>query len=226
MDDGIGRVLALLLGGDVALYRIVGRSLFITGSAVLLAGAVALPVGYLLAHARFPGRNAAVTVIHTLTAVPTVVVGLLLFGLLSRSGPLGGLEWLYTPYALIAGQAVLAFPIVATLTRTAIASLDERVLVTARSLGAGPVRAGFTLMAEARLAVAAAVITGFGRVVGEVGCAMMVGGNIEGYTRTMSTAIALESGRGEFAFGVGLGLVLVSVALVVNLILQRVQGRV
>ncbi len=226
MDDGIGRVLALLLGGDVTLYRIVGRSLFITGSAVLLAGAVALPVGYLLAHARFPGRNAAVTVIHTLTAVPTVVVGLLLFGLLSRSGPLGGLEWLYTPYALIAGQAVLAFPIVATLTRTAIASLDERVLVTARSLGAGPVRAGFTLMSEARLAVAAAVITGFGRVVGEVGCAMMVGGNIEGYTRTMSTAIALESGRGEFAFGVGLGLVLVSVALVVNLILQQVQGKV
>jgi tungstate transport system permease protein len=225
MTDGVLHAFELIFSGDPALYRVVARSLMVTLCAVVIAGALALPFGYLLVHGRFAGRGALVTIIHTLTAVPTVVVGLVLFSLLSRSGPLGELGWLYTPTALVLGQALLAFPIIATLVRAALASMDVRVLETARALGAGRFRAGLTQMSEGRLAVTAALVTGFGRVVGEVGCAMMVGGNIEGYTRTMSTAIALESGRGEFAFGLGLGLVLLLLALLVNMALQGMQGR-
>ncbi len=225
MSDGILRALGLVLSGDGALYAIVGRSLGITLCAILIATLLALPLGYLLAHTRFAGQRLCITLLQTLTSVPTVVVGLLLFGLLARQGPLGALGWLYTPKVLITGQALLAFPIIVTLTRAAFASQDVRVRETAKLLGAGRWHTGWTVMREARLALAAGVTTGFGRIVGEVGCAMMVGGNIEGYTRTMSTAIALESGRGEFAFGVGLGLVLLSVALVVNLGLQRLEGR-
>jgi len=225
MEHGVLRAVFLVLSGDAQLYRIVGRSLLVTISAVTIAGALALPFAYLLVHGRFVGRRALTITVHTLTGVPTVVVGLVLFGLLSRAGPLGMLDWLFTPVALVLGQTVLAFPIIATLTRSALASVDPRVIETARTLGAGPLRAGWTQVSEGRLAVTAAVITGFGRVVGEVGCAMMVGGNIAGYTRTMSTAIALESGRGEFAFGLGLGLVLLLAALLVNVVLQWVQAR-
>ncbi len=219
------RALSLAFSGDPELYRIVGLSLSVTLSAVTVAALLALPFAYLLVHGRFAGRRALITTIHTLTAVPTVVVGLVLFGLLSRQGMLGGLGWLYTPAALVLGQTVLAFPIIATLTRSALASVDDRVFETARTLGASPLRAGLTQLSEGRLAVTAAVVTGFGRVVGEVGCTMMVGGNIADYTRTMSTAIALESGRGDFAFGLGLGLVLLVIALLVNLALQWVQAR-
>lgn len=226
MDEGLGRALTLVATGDPALYRIVARSLAVTLSAVGVAVLVALPLGYLLAHGRFAGRAALVTLARTLTAVPTVVVGLLLFGLLSRQGPLGGLGLLFTPAALVLGQALLALPIVTALTHSAVRSLDPRVADTARALGAGAAVAAITELREGRIAVAAAVVTAFGRVVGEVGCAMIVGGNIEGYTRTMSTAIALEGGRGEFAFGVGLGLVLLAVALAVNLGLQWLQERV
>ncbi|MDH4230071.1 MAG: ABC transporter permease [Nitrospirota bacterium] len=224
MNGVFSAALDLLVTGDADVYAIVFRSLAVSACAILLAGSVALPTGYLLAHGRFAGRNLCITLIHTLTAVPTVVVGLLLFGLLSRQGALGGMGWLYTPAALVLGQSLLAFPLVATLTHSALSALDRRVIETARSLGAGPVRAGFTLLVEGRVALSAAVIAAFGRIVGEVGCALMVGGNIAGYTRTMSTAIALESGRGEFALSLALALVLLTVAMGINAGLRRVQG--
>lgn len=158
-------------------------------------------------------------------AVPTVLVGLLVYMLISRRGPLGGLELLFTPSAIVLGGTLLAGPIVATLVMNAVEGADRRILPTLMTLGAGPVRTGLKYLAEIRLGIAAALVAGFGRVLSEVGVAMMLGGNIRGYTRTMTTAIALETGKGEFATGVGLGLILMTIALLVNvlfnLILQR-----
>jgi len=158
-------------------------------------------------------------------ALPTVVVGLLLFGLLSRQGPLGPLGLLFTPLAMIAGQTVLAAPIVANLVLAAVTGADQRIINTALTLGASRLQAAIQLLREIRFGVMAAVIAGFGRVIAEVGVAMMLGGNIRNSTRTMTTAIALETSKGEFAFGLALGIILLSVALIVNLFLNALQQR-
>ena len=158
-------------------------------------------------------------------AVPTVVVGLFVYGFLSRQGPLGALGLLFTPTAIVIGGTLLASPIVANYTLASVQGADPRILPTARTLGAGRFRAAATLVAEIRFGVFAAVIAGFGRVVAEVGVAMMLGGNIRGYTRTMTTAIALETSKGEFSFGMALGIVLMTVALIVNLFLSLLQRR-
>jgi len=158
-------------------------------------------------------------------AMPTVVVGLLLFGLLSRQGPLGPLGLLFTPLAMIAGQTVLATPIVANLVLSAVTGADRRIINTALTLGATQLQAATQLLREIRFGVMAAVIAGFGRVIAEVGVAMMLGGNIRNSTRTMTTAIALETSKGEFAFGLALGMLLLSVALIVNLFLNVLQQR-
>ncbi len=156
-------------------------------------------------------------------ALPTVVVGLLLFGLFSRQGPLGPLGLLFTPLAMIAGQTVLATPIVANLVLSAVSSADKRIINTALTLGASYLQAARQLLREIRFGVMAAVIAGFGRVVAEVGVAMMLGGNIRNSTRTMTTAIALETSKGDFAFGMALGLILLGVALLVNMALNILQ---
>ncbi|MDH3998971.1 MAG: ABC transporter permease, partial [Desulfuromonadales bacterium] len=156
---------------------------------------------------------------------PTVVIGLLLFGLLSRQGPLGGWGILYTPLAMIIGQTVLATPIVANYTLAVINTADSRIIPTTRTLGAGPVQSAWLLLKEVRFGVMAAVIAGFGRVIAEVGVAMMLGGNIRGATRTMTTAIALETSKGEFTFALALGIFLMAVALLVNLFLNLLQHR-
>jgi tungstate transport system permease protein len=154
-----------------------------------------------------------------------VVIGLVLYGLLSRQGPLGAWGLLFTPAAMIVGQTVLAAPIVANYTLAAVAGADPRIMTTALTLGAGRFRAVWQLLLEIRFGIIAAVVAGFGRVIAEVGVAMMLGGNIRGYTRTMTTAIALETSKGEFAFGLALGIVLMAVALVVNLFLNLLQQR-
>lgn len=202
-----------------------GTSLYTSLTAILLAGALGVPTGAAVGLGRFTGRRAVLTVLNTLMALPTVVVGLVLFGLFSRQGPLGTLGLLFTPYAMIAGQVVLATPIVANYTVAAVAGADPRILPTALTLGAGRLRGTWQLLQEVRFGIMAAVIAGFGRVIAEVGVAMMLGGNIRGYTRTMTTAIALETSKGEFAFGLALGIVLMSVALVVNLFLHLLQQR-
>ena len=166
-----------------------------------------------------------VTLLNTLMALPTVVVGLLLFGLLSRQGPLGDWGLLFTPVAMILGQMVLATPIVANYVHAAVVGADARILPTLRSLGASPWQAARQLLREVRFGIMAAVIAGFGRVIAEVGVAMMLGGNIRGTTRTMTTTIALETSKGEFVFGLSLGLILMTVALLVNLGLQFLQQR-
>ena len=199
--------------------EILGVSLRVSLTATVLAALASVPLGLVLALKRFPGRRVLVTVSHTLMALPTVVVGLLLYGLLSRSGPLGFLGLLYTPWAMIAGQFVLALPIITSLTYSAVVGVDPRVSCTALTLGARPWQAALTVLSEARFALLAAVAAGFGRVVTEVGAAIMLGGNIKGFTRTMTTAITLETAKGEFSLGITLGLILLAVALGVNLLI-------
>jgi tungstate transport system permease protein len=166
-----------------------------------------------------------IVLIQTLLALPTVVIGLLLYMLLSRQGPFGGMHLLFTQEAMIVGQAVLAFPILAALTLSAVQGADRRAVETARTLGAGRLRETVTMLLEVRFAVMAAMISGFGRVISEIGCAMMVGGNIAGVTRNITTAIALETSKGEFVQGIALGIVLVLIALAINFGLALMQGR-
>lgn len=215
----------LLLGGDAVLWEIIWISLRVSFLALAAAAIPAVACGFLLATLAFPGRRVIVVFLQTLLALPTVVVGLLLYLMLSRVGPLGGWHWLFTQQAMILGEAMLAFPILAAMTLTAVQGLDPRTAETARTLGASPMRAALTILIEARFAVMAAVAAGFGRVISEIGCAMMVGGNIAGVTRNITTAIALETSKGEFAQGIALGTVLVALALVVNFLLAWLQGK-
>jgi len=196
--------------------EILGVSLRVSLCAIALATLVSVPAGFLLAASSFRGKRVLVTVINTLMALPTVVVGLLVYLLLSRAGPLGSLGLLYTPTAMIVGQFILALPIVTAITYAAVSSVDARVRKTAESLGASWLQASWMVLREGRLGITAAVIAGFGRVITEVGSAIMVGGNIRGYTRTMTTAITLETAKGNFILGLTLGLILLAVALSLN----------
>jgi len=214
-DSGIG----------LEIFEIMGVSLRVSLCATALATLVSVPAGFALAVASFRGKRGLVTVINTLMALPTVVVGLLVYILLSRSGPLGFLGILYTPTAIIVGQFILALPIITALTYTAVSSVDERVRKTAESLGASPLQASWTVLAEGRLGIIAAVFAGFGRVIAEVGSAIMVGGNIRGYTRTMTTTITLETAKGNFVLGLTLGLILLVVALSINMLVVKYLGR-
>jgi len=214
-DSGIG----------LEVFEIMGVSLRVSLSATALATLVSVPAGFCLALSSFRGKRALVTVVNTLMALPTVVVGLLVYILLSRSGPLGSLGILYTPTAMIVGQFILALPIITALTYAAVGSVDERVRKTAESLGASPLQAAWMVLREGRLGIIAAIIAGFGRVIAEVGSAIMVGGNIRGFTRTMTTAITLETAKGNFVLGLTLGLILLVVALSINMIVLSFLGR-
>jgi tungstate transport system permease protein len=223
--ESLRAALQLILSLDPEVVGAVWTSLYTSMAGILLAALVGIPAGTLIGVGRFTGRRAVLTLLNTLMALPTVVVGLVIYGFLSRQGPLGPLGLLFTPVAMIIGQTVLAAPIVANYTVAAVAGADPRIMTTALTLGAGHLRAAWQLLLEVRFGVMAAVVAGFGRVIAEVGVAMMLGGNIRGYTRTMTTAIALETSKGEFAFGLALGLVLMTVALVVNLFLNLLQQR-
>lgn len=215
----------LLFSGDPALWGIVGVSLKVSLAALILAGPVAVAAGFMLAHLAFPGRRLLVVLVQAFQSFPTVVVGLLLYLLLSRQGPLGALHLLFTQPAMILGQMVIAFPVLAAYTLTAVQGADPRAYESAVSLGAGRLRAAVTTLWEVRFGVMAAVFTGFGRVISEIGCSLMVGGNIAGLTRNIPTAIALETSKGEFAQGVALGIVLIVLALAVNVALAAAQGQ-
>jgi len=217
--------LSLICSLDREVFNAVGTSLTVSLWAILLASLAGIPAGIAVAVGTFPGRRLVITLLNTLMALPTVVVGLVLYGLLSRQGPLGAMALLFTPKAMIIGQTVLAMPIVANYTLSTVAGADPRILPTAMTLGAGPLQGLARLILEARFGIMAAVIAGFGRVIAEVGAAMMLGGNIQGYTRTMTTAIALETSKGEFAFGLALGIILMTVALVANLFLNILQQK-
>jgi len=215
----------LIFAFDREVQNTVWTSLYTSSVAIVLAAIFGIPIGVWLGLSRFRGRRLLVTLLNTLMALPTVVVGLVLFGVFSRQGPLGSLGLLFTPLAMIAGQMVLATPIVANYVLAAVKGSDGRIINTALTLGATHFQANLQLLKEIRFGVMAAVIAGFGRVIAEVGVAMMLGGNIRNSTRTMTTAIALETSKGEFAFGLALGIVLLAVALVVNLFLNLLQQR-
>ncbi len=223
--DASREALLLLVSGDPSLWTIVGISFSVSLKAILLTAPVALVIAFLLAHTRFPGRRALITLFQTLLAFPAVVVGLTLYLLLSRSGPFGDLRLLFTQTAMVIGQMVLCFPILVAMGHAAIQAADRRAWETAITLGARPGRAMLTLMHEVRFGLVAAVIAGFGRIIAEVGCSLMVGGNILNHTRNITTAIALETTKGQFAEGIALGLVLLVLALLLNFALMLLQGK-
>jgi tungstate transport system permease protein len=225
LAEGFRRALALLVAGDAEVYGIALLTLKVAVVATIVACGVGLPLGYVLATRRFWGRRAALTVVNTALAFPTVVVGLLLYSLLSRRGPLGGLGWLYTWQAIVVGDVLLALPIAAALSAAAVQGVDPRIRRTAETLGAGRWRTAWTVGREARFALAAVITAAFGQVVAEIGAAMIVGGNIRGSTRTLTTAVALYTSQGDFGLALALGLVLLMMALVVNVALQVLQGR-
>lgn len=221
--DSFSAAVDLITAFDPALYQVVFNSVSISLFAALIAGAVAIPAGIIMALNQFTGKQIIQHVLNTLMAMPTVLIGLLLYGLLSRLGPLGHLELLYTPAAIVIAEAILIFPIMMNLAIAAVTTADPRLVPTLISLGAKPFALAVQVAKQTRFIMLAAIITGFGRAIGEVGAAMMVGGNIEGYTRTMTTAIALETSKGEFEVGLALGLLLLIIAFFVNFILSLLQ---
>ena len=221
--EGIKNAIFLIFSGDPEVYRIVFLSLWVATTSAIFAALLGIPLAFFVAQKKFRGREALMTVLNTLMAMPTVVIGLMLYSLISRKGPLGFMELLFTPSAMVIGDIILAFPIITALTIAAVSSMDQRVKMTAQTLGAGRLQVMWTMMMEVRVPMMAAVINGFGRVIAEVGCAMMVGGNIRDYTRTMTTAIALETSKGEFGFALAQGFFLLTVALLVNIILRYLQ---
>jgi tungstate transport system permease protein len=218
------RAVHLLLSGDAEVLGVTLLTLKVAILATTIACALGIPAGFLLATRPFWGRRAALTVVNTALAFPTVVVGLVLIGLLSRHGPLGGLGLLYTWQAIVIGDVLLALPIAAALSAAAVQGVDPRVRRTAETLGASRWRTAWTVAREARFGLAAVVTAAFGQCVAEVGAALMVGGNIRGQTRTLTTAVALHAAQGDFGLALALGLLLVVLALVVNVALQVLQG--
>lgn len=208
--------LGMILSGDPELVQIVLLSLRVSLTAVVLAAVLGLPLGAALAVFRFPGRRVLVVLLNALMGLPPVVVGLVVYVVLSRSGPLGFLGWLFTPGAMILAQAVLITPLIAAVARQSMAELWAEYADELRSLGVGPWRTIGTLLWDGRFGLLTSVLAGFGRAAAEVGAVIMVGGNIAHVTRTMTTAIALETAKGELALAMGLGILLMTISLVIN----------
>ena len=210
---------------DPEVMEIAGRSLMISVTATVLASLICLPLASLIHFNRFPGKRIVINIIQTLFSMPTVVVGLFVFVLFSRAGLLGGTNLLFTPTVMVIGQMVLIIPILLGLIISALSGTDKAIVDTAVSLGASGTKVALTVIREARYAVVGAVIMGFGRAISEVGLAIMVGGNIRGFTRVLTTAISLETAKGELELSIALGIILISIALIVNVALNRVQQR-
>jgi tungstate transport system permease protein len=223
--DSFLSALLLLWSLDPELVEVVSVSLKVSSTSTLIASMVGVPAGFLIAFREFPGKRLLITVLNTLLALPTVVVGLFVYAFISRRGILGVLDLLYTQKAMIIGQVILIIPIVTVFTISAVSRIDERYRKTALTLGANPVQTAWVIVREARFAIMAAVIAAFGRVIAEVGISMMLGGNAKGFTRTMTTAMALEYDKGEFILGVALGIVLLTVSFGLNIFFHYIQGR-
>ncbi len=215
--------LKLILTFDYEVMNCTLVSLKVSCIAVFFATTIGLPLGLLIALNQFIGKRTIITILNTLMALPTVVVGLLVFAFISRQGPLGVLGLLFTPTAMVVGQFILATPIITALSISAVQGVDPKIRLTALALGARSFQVVIPIIVEARFAIMAAIIAGFGRIIGEVGSAMMLGGNIKGFTRSITTAIALETSKGEFSLGLALGIILISVALSINILLRTLQ---
>lgn len=214
--SGDTSALTLILSGDPGLYRIIGLSLIVSLSAVFCAAIIGIPLGALIALTRFRGRDGAIVVLNALMGLPPVVVGLAVYLALSRSGPLGSFGILFTPQAMIIAQTVLVTPIIAALTRQTVEDLWLEYREELAAMDIGPAARIGTLVWDARFSLMTALLAGFGRAAAEVGAIIIVGGNIDGFTRTMTTAIALETSKGDLPLAIGLGAVLIAIVVIVN----------
>jgi tungstate transport system permease protein len=225
LQHGVAEAFRLLVTGDPQLYQIIARTLAISTAATALAMFVGIPAGYSLARGRFPGRTMLLSAVNTGMGMPPVVVGLLVWLLLTRSGPLGSLGLIYTKQAMVLAQFVIATPLVVGFTAASIQSLPLELPDLLYTLGAGRLRRLWIIAGEAQLGLLAAVMAGFGAVISEVGASMTVGGNLRGSTRVLTTAIVTETGRGNLAVALALGLLLLALAFGVNVLLTVIQQR-
>ena len=223
--DSTREAFTLLITGDPALWTIISISFSVSLRAVLISAPPAFVLAFALANARFRGRRTLISTFNTLLALPAVVVGLTVYMLLSRNGPLGDLKLLFTQTGMVIGQIILCFPLLVAISHSALQAADRRAWETAVTLGARPWQAMLTVMYEVRYGLIAALIAAFGRVIAEVGASMMIGGNILNYTRNITTAIALETSKGAFAQGIALGIILLLAALLLNISLTAMQGK-
>jgi tungstate transport system permease protein len=222
--DGITQAFQLIITLNPELLEVTALSLYISLSATVIATLIAIPAGGLIHFRQFAGKRVLITIIQTLYSVPTVIIGLLVFLLISRSGPMGFFGLLFTPTGMILGQTILILPIMTGLVITALSGVDRNIRDTLVSLGATEFQSIAQIVQEARFAILGAVILGFGRAISEVGVAMMIGGNIRGETRVLTTSIALETGMGNFGLSIALGIVLLGIALIVVLIMNLITS--
>jgi len=223
--EGFRKALFLILNLDPELLKIIFLSLKVSGLALVISTAVGLSLSTLLSFKKIPLRGMIISLMNTFMGLPPVVVGLFVYLILSRSGPLGFMGLLYTPSAMVTAQTILAFPIVASLCHSAIISVDPIIKQSSMTLGATPLQMTVTIMREARYGIMSGIIAALGRVMAEVGAILIVGGNIAGYTRVMTTTIALETDKGNFELALALGIILLTLSLIINIILYRIQRR-
>ena len=223
--DSLISALYLVGSLDAEMISIVLVSLKISTTSTMIASVMGIPIGFLIAFNSFPGKRLVTTILNTLLALPTVVIGLFVYSFIARKGLFGSLGLLYTQMAIVIGQTLLILPIVATFTIAAISRIDARYRKTALTLGASGFQTAVAIFKEARFGIIAAVIAAFGRVIAEVGISMMLGGNARGFTRTMTTAMALEYDKGEFTLAIALGIILLVVSFGINLLFHSLQGR-
>jgi len=223
--EGFIKAIHLIVTLDLEVMEITGRSLAISATSCTIATLLSIPLGGLIHFSSFPGKRILVSVIQTFFSLPTVLVGLFVFVLFSRAGPIGGLGLMFTPVVMVIGQVILVTPLILGLIISALRGVDEGVTETAISLGANRFQASALTLREARYAVLTAVTMGFGRVISEVGLALMVGGNISGFTRTLTAAISLETSKGDIELALALGIILLFIALLINVALNRLQQR-
>ena len=223
--SGLTHAVELIIFGDAGLREIVLLSFQVSGIALVLAALVGLPIGAWLGLCRFRGQGLALALIYTGMGLPPVVVGLFVYLILSRQGPLGYLNWLFTAHAMVVAQAIIAAPLIAGFAMAAIGGVDPELRRQLTSLGATPSQSMIAVMREARAGVVVALVAGFGGIISEVGAVMLVGGNIEGATRVLTTAIVLETRQGQFDHAIALGIILLALSFAINLVVLLLQGR-
>lgn len=228
MDEltrGLIQAVQLILAGDPGLFEIIFLSLRVTGTALVISTVIGLPIGAVLGLSRLRARGLVTAFLYTGMGLPPVVVGLFVYLMLSRSGPFGVLGWLFTPTAMVVAEVIISFPLVAGLTMTSVQAVDPAAHLQVRSLGATRIQETWAVLSEARIGVIAAIVAAFGSIISEVGAVMLVGGDIEGKTRVLTTAIVLNTRTGDFDIALALGIILLSLAFVANVALLRLQYR-
>jgi len=223
--DGFNEAINLLVSGNESVYSAISTTITVSSWSLLISLLLGLPLGFALGYYNFFGKAVIRTIVDTLLALPTVVIGLVAYTMLSQAGPFGEYGLLFSQQAIIIGQIVLGLPIIIALTATQVEAVDKRLYTSLKGLGAKPLQILNATLIEARFGIMTAAITAYGRIITEIGISMMVGGNIKYHTRTVTTAIALETGKGEFVTGIALGLVLFAVALIVNIALSQLKRK-